>query len=330
MSRTGSGVKTILLVLLNLYLVPDVIKTTTNSNEVPPSKFLFGFEELENNLHPSLQRRLFLYLRRFAENESCKFFITTHSHVVIDLFSRDEQAQIIHVTHDGECATVQRVTTYVGHNSVFDDLEVRASDLLQTNCVVWVEGPSDRVYLNKWVELWTGGKLKEHVDYEICFSAGTLLAHYSFDDPIKDEERIQALRVNRNAIILIDSDKANGDDDKLKARAERVAQEVTQMGGIAWVTDGKEVENYIPYEVLKVLVNVPGARPKNKHGSVFKFLKAQKAGDFSGRKVELAERVCELLTRDMLAEHLDLGEKLETVCEQIRQWNHDRPSSDVS
>ena len=325
MTRTGSGLKTILLALLNLYLVPDLMgRHKQKSSSL--SNFVFGFEELENNLHPSLQRRLFLYLKQVSESDGCKFFVTTHSHVVIDLFSRDQNAQIIHVMHDGECAKVERVTTYIGHKSIFDDLEVRASDLLQTNCVVWVEGPSDRVYFNKWVELWTAGELKEHVDYEVCFSGGTLLARYSFDDSTEEGERIEALRINRNAVVLIDSDKKTS-DDKLKGRVERVGREVEGMGGIAWVTAGKEIENYIPDEALEAFVGRPGVRSEAGFADLFEFIERNGKGNYSGRKVELAEKICQILTKQMMERHLDLGEQMEKICGQIRIWNNREASS---
>ena len=320
LSRAGSGIKTVMLVLMHLYLVPDVLGRSGTS-AVSLSDFLFGFEELENNLHPSLQRRLFLHLRDVAEREGCKFFITTHSHVVIDLFSRDPKAQIVHVYHDGERATATRITTYVGHRSVFQDLEVRASDLLQANAVVWVEGPSDRIYFNKWVELWSEGQLQEHVDYEVAFTAGTLLAHYTFEAPETERERIEALRINGNAVILIDSDKLSADAD-LKARAERVVREIGDMEGVAWVTAGKEVENYIPSEILGDMLGDDSLEPPGQFASVFEYIKGQGVGDFLKRKVELAERVCEALTREMIAAQLDLAEKLDMVCGKLRAWNH--------
>jgi AAA15 family ATPase/GTPase len=135
LSETGSGIKTVLLVLLNLVVYPKLILNK------PLSDFMFAFEELENNLHPAVQRRLFLYLRRLAENEGCHFFLTTHSNVVIDLFGTDRLAQILHVTHDRTCARVQTISTYLHKRNVLQDLEIRASDLLQSNVVVWVEGP---------------------------------------------------------------------------------------------------------------------------------------------------------------------------------------------
>ena len=39
-----------------------------------------------------------------------------------------------------------QVDTYRDSCHILDDLEARASDLLQANGIVWVEGPSDRIY----------------------------------------------------------------------------------------------------------------------------------------------------------------------------------------
>ncbi len=73
LSNSGSGLKTVFLVLLNLLVVPKIEDKTA-------SKFTFAFEELENNLHPALLRRLFQYLEDFAVNESAKIFLSSPSH----------------------------------------------------------------------------------------------------------------------------------------------------------------------------------------------------------------------------------------------------------
>lgn len=322
MSQTGSGIKTVLLVLLNLFLVPDVLGREQPQKSKLLSNFLFGFEELENNLHPSIQRRLFRYLSSVSNKEGCTFFITTHSHVVVDLFSRDENAQIIHITHDGERAEAKRVTTYINHRSIFDDLEVRASDLLQTNAVVWVEGPSDRTYFNKWIELWTDGEIKEHVDYEVVFTAGTLLAHFGYDEPDTEKALIQGLNINQHAIVLMDSDRKQSKDQELKPNVARVVTEVESMGGLAWITAGKEVENYIPQEALAAL-SVPSEElPESQFDNMLDFIKRHTDKDFSSKKPALAEQVCNVLNKEMLTGHLDLAERLDEVCEKLRLWNN--------
>jgi len=70
LSKMGSGVKTILLVLLNLIVRPKIENKGKGS-------YVFAFEELENNLHPALQRRLYNYIREYSKKHSTYFFLTT-------------------------------------------------------------------------------------------------------------------------------------------------------------------------------------------------------------------------------------------------------------
>jgi hypothetical protein len=317
LTHTGSGFKTILLVLLHLYLVPYIEHKDVGD-------YIFAFEELENNLHPALQRRLLFYLRDFALEHGCIFFLTTHSNVVIDVFSRDGNAQIVHVTNDGERASARRVQTYVDNTGVLDDLDIRASDLLQANCVVWVEGPSDRLYLNRWIELWSKGTLREGVHYQCVFYGGRLLAHISGDDPQLVKEGVSIMSLNRNAALVMDRDRANS-SGKLGETKERVAQEVEAMGGVVWITDGREVENYIPADVIRKYygrAEVPAPK-KFEHFANYldREMGAGEGKRFERAKVEFAARVCQVMAKEDLAAGRDLPKKLDELCSKIRAWN---------
>ena len=318
LSHTGSGLKTILLVLLFFYLIPYVEKRDI-------SDYVFAFEELENNLHPALQRRLLSYIREFVVKHGCHLFTTTHSNVVIDLFCRDDQAYIVHVIHDGEKASVKPVQTFIDNKSVLDDLDVRASDLLQSNCVVWVEGPSDRVYFNKWIQIWTKGVLKEGIHYQCVFYGGRLLAHMSAQAPEKDsQDAIVILRINRNAIIIMDSDK-RGNASKVNDTKQRIAEEVRAMEGIAWITNGREIENYLPQEAISKYYKKTPLPPIKKFESIADYLNSNigvKEGQkFERNKIEFAGNICRFLTRDNLSSLMDLPDKLTKICTQIKQWN---------
>lgn len=87
LSKSGSGIKTIILVLLNLIVVP---LQSQNIGKI----IVYGFEELENNLHPAMQRKLFDYIYEFAVEKDIYVFITTHSHVAINTFFDKEKACI--------------------------------------------------------------------------------------------------------------------------------------------------------------------------------------------------------------------------------------------
>ena len=270
MSQTGSGLKTIILVLVNLILAPRM--TGTN---IPLSKYWFAFEELENNLHPAIQRRLFRFLQKTARKEKCRFFITTHSNVVIDLFANDDDAQILHLTHDGECASVRIVSSTSDGHGVLDDLGIRASDLLQTNAVIWVEGPSDRLYLRRWIDLWSREKLSEGIHYQILPVGGSVNSHFAFQCEETVNDLIKTLKISRHAIFLGDRDRTSASAE-LKEHTQRLKTEVEKSGGYGWITAGNEVENYIPKSALQRLCDNPKLRGPSKFTNAIAYFKKHK------------------------------------------------------
>lgn len=317
LSHTGSGMKTVLLVLSFIRLIPHI-------ENRPLTDYLFGFEELENNLHPALQRRLLLFLRKVAVEEGCRFFLTTHSNVAIDLFANDRASQIIHVTHNRQEASVRSVTTYVDNRGILDDLDVRASDLLQSNGVVWVEGPSDRLYFNRWMELYSDGKVREGAHYQCVFYGGRLLNRLSAKDPDVDEDEVvKILRVNRNALVLMDSDRQNK-DQRLNKTKKRIISEIKKYGDLAWVTAGKEVENYIPHEALQALypsANPPTPGQYEDFKAYLNGVKRNEGEEYSRNKILFAERVIPHISIESLSEVLDLETKISAAHSRILNWN---------
>ncbi len=293
--------------------------------ETDLSKWVFAFEELENNLHPALQRRLYEYLRERVRKDGITLFLTTHSPVVIDLFAGDDDAQILHITNDGTEARVKRVFQYDEHCGILDDLDVRASDILQANGIIWVEGPSDRLYMNRWIHLWSNGELQEGLHYQCVFYGGRLLSHLSADDPDEASEReaIEILRVNRNAIVLIDSDRKSA-DQQINATKRRVVAEIKAIKGLAWVTRGREVEHYLPASAFSAAYGGDRQGPKDIYAELAPYLRGIKPGEgkrFERDKAGFAARMLPHLTRESLAQHLDLAERLDEVCAAIRRWN---------
>ncbi len=318
LSKSGSGLKTILLVLLALHLIPE-------DEKQPIDKYIFGFEELENNLHPSLQRRLFDYLIEFAKDKKCIFFITTHSPTVIDIFSHQENAQIVHVKHNGENAKVCTVGNGKESFELLDDIGARASDILQCNCIIWVEGPSDRIYIKKWIEIWTDGRLKEGLHYQCMFYGGSVLSHISVDSEGKAvEDLVDLLKLNRNSIVVMDSDKKNA-EDSINANKQRIMDEVKASNiGLDWLTEGKEIENYVPVELIKnhlICKNkeVENLPTENKYVNWPKYLEEEYKIKLV--KVKFARDVSEAFDKSNIEGQLDLAERIEKVCKYIRKCN---------
>lgn len=316
LSQSGSGLKTVISVLACLILVPHL-------EGKPLSQYVFGFEELENNIHPALLRRLNDYIYNAAIENEFTYFLTTHSNVLIDQFSKQNDAQIIHITHVNSVATCTTANTYIENNGILDDLDVRASDLLQANGIIWVEGPSDRIYLNKWINLWSNGELKEGTHYQTIFYGGRLLSHLNADAPEDVESGISILNTNRNAIMLIDSDKRN-QQTPVNATKQRIKDEFISMGAYCWITKGKEIENYISESVVNDFWDIKNSGQVGRYGSFFEHIDSIVAGEgtkYNAKKPLLAEKLAPRMTLDNSSEILDIDENMNAVCNAIRSWN---------
>lgn len=316
LSKMGSGIKTVLLVLLNLIVKPVIDK---NSKDM----YVFAFEELENNLHPALQRRLYNYIKQYSEKNKSYFFLTTHSNIVIDSFGTCENAQLIHVINDGEKSKSSTILSQSEQKKVLRDLDVKASDILQSNGIVWVEGPSDRNYLNKWISI-LAPSFQEGLHYSIMYYAGRLLSNLTFDFEWFKKEIIPLLRINTNAFVLIDKD-GKTINSKLNETKERISAEIGNDN--CWITKGREIENYLKDDsVIKWL--------KNKHNCTSNFkndintkledniLKSNKTIKlkYNLSKTAYSSEITEFIDKDSF-NVLDLKEKLEQLILKIKEWN---------
>lgn len=241
LSKMGSGIKTILLVALMIKIQPQI-------DNMNISSCVFALEELENNLHPSQQRRLYYYLYEFSKNNGCKFFLTTHSNVVIDLYQKLENTQIIHVSRSDGKTSIKTIAHLSECNHILNDLDVKASDLLQSNSIIWVEGPSDRTYINKWLSL-SAPSLIEGYHYSIMFYGGRLLANLTVDYENLQEELIPLLKLNRNCFVIMDRD-GKSINTKVNETKKRISAELGEER--VWITKGREIENYLSNESLQL------------------------------------------------------------------------------
>ncbi len=276
-------------------------------------------EEPELHMHPILQRKLIDYLSSSTTNQ---YFISTHSAHILD----SPEIAVFHASLSEGQTFVEGVISGDERHSVCADLGYRPSDLVQTNCVIWVEGPSDRVYLKYWLnEL--NPSLVEGIHYSIMFYGGNLLRHLTANDP-SVEEFISLRRLNRNVAIVMDSDRKKAGQN-INSTKQRVRKELGQAPGFAWVTSCREIENYQPYELFSTAVKSvhPSVRTLvdyRKYGNPLDCLKSNGDPFTSIDKVKIAKKA---VSKSPNLDLYDLRRKVQQLEDFIIRCNDDCESA---
>jgi putative ATP-dependent endonuclease of the OLD family len=355
LSKMGSGIKTIILILLNILVIPKALYGKE-------SNLILGFEELENNLHPSLQRRLFNYLANFAKEKNSIFFITTHSSLLIDLFATNPDAQILLVTKGKESSTVTTVSAKDSGKQILTELGVKPSDVLLSNGVIWVEGPSDALYLEFFLRLYIEEKKldrPERLNYSIQALATAIWKYagfytYEIDFTKEDVQNkiIELSKINHNHLIVLDRDnnyedkrpsewqtfengtgknKAKLIHESLNFTAHNEADLENNFGDAKndflyfWVTPGT-FESY-----LEFFIENKGKNDFKKYFDITKersyFEKLREGDNSSISKVLLANEICKfaidgnLTFSDFDSEKSGLSLKIQRLYNTIKSWN---------
>ena len=326
LSESGSGLKTVILVLLNVLVVPVEEKKDLRD-------YVFAFEELENNLHPSAFRKLLEFIESKASTEGPFFYLTTHSSVPLDYFSTRSETGLVHIYQDKLSYYAKHLSLNADSLRLLRDLGARPSDVLQANGVIWVEGPSDRIYINKWINLWSNGQFQEGRHYQCMFYGGSLLSNLEAKEGGDYTEKfINLLKMNPNLIVVSDSDKSSP-DDALKSRVTRVRDEVESLDkdySMHWILGAREIENYLTGELINnfLTLEIKGLRPPEQYESFFpkksnpdsSYIENQLEGK-TINKTSLAITVCDKMSIEMVSGRFDLNESMLELIERIKKWN---------
>jgi len=207
-------------------------------------------EEPELYLHPGLQRIL-LKLMTNSEFPDQQYFLTTHSNHLLEITQDMEKISIYRFTKylteskepDKEAGfNIENVSS--GNRTLLDCLGVANSSVFLSNCTIWVEGITDRLYIRKYLELYNiahpeAKKYSEDLHYSFLEYSGSNITHYSFLD--KEEKPINFERLCGTIFLICDRDK--GKDERFE-NIQRV------LGERFHVLESREIENLLSKEII--------------------------------------------------------------------------------
>ncbi|MGG3119189.1 AAA family ATPase [Priestia megaterium] len=306
----GAGVTLVLCLIMAIYM---------RGKKSPCSNFFI--EEPERYLHnKTIVKLVNLFLQ--PPFNTHRFFINTHSNALIDLPSNYKS--LYRVYFDSVRSTkTQNCTSIIEKHALLDSLGVKPSQVFQSNYLIWVEGPSDRIYINKWISQ-KDNKLIEGVHYTIMYYGGRLLSHLSADD----QEVLKFININKigkNKGIIFDSDFKNQIEKKqfsINDTKKRVRKEFSNIKEFTWVTECREIENYISSQDLKRAIEKTHGKDITfpKFGKFEKVTKYYKDGvEKSIDKVEVARVLCE---KELKLSKYNLEYQISSLVENIRKANY--------
>jgi hypothetical protein len=242
----GDGVQAIILLTFPVFIRKD-------------KNCIFFIEEPELNLHPSLQRRILNCLS--VEFPDHQYFISTHSNHFLEGLSEYENVALFSFKKSfaENKFHVQKLTSI--KTDILDNLGVKNSSVLMANCTIWVEGITDRLYIQKFLEVYTNSKteedklnyplFKEDQHYSFVEYAGSNITHWDFED--SDDNKINAAYV-ANSILLISDTDYNKSGNIPPFKIQRFEKLKFSLGDNFVLIDGKEIENILTPIIVHEIV----------------------------------------------------------------------------
>lgn len=246
---------------------------------------LFFIEEPEMYLHPGVLRK-FIEVINSDLFKNHQYFITTHSNIVLDTSADTNINMSIFKfkkvkdkdKNDGKDFLIEQCNN--GDVSLLNDLGIRNSSLFLSNCSIWVEGITDRLYLKHYLKLYCDKykdkkTYRENIDYTFIEYGGGNVVHFNFNKE-DNPNSINAKYISNKIFLIADND--NSKEGSLKAKRKEAYRE--QLKENFYELSVTEVENLITSEILKQTLLVQNPKKESEINKVF-----EKEKKFANKKL---------------------------------------------
>ena len=220
----------------------------------------FFIEEPELHMHAGMLRQLM----NFYLNETKHFyFFTTHSNHLVDMV--DESSDVMIQKFQKKPKDAEHPNGYFQidqcdrDHDLLAQLGVRPSSVYLSNCTIWVEGITDRLYIHRYMQRYlqdlketdltkyeTYQRFMPNYHYSFVEYQGGNLTHWNFDpETAQDCDKNGGLNADwvcSNALLIADGD--------IKGKSDRVNVLERQLGHRFCLLECKEIENTLPTSLI--------------------------------------------------------------------------------
>lgn len=222
----GSALANVLIMMANLVFL----------EQVKTKRQIACIEEPENALHPELQRKLLGFFKDYFDGTERIGFIATHSPAMIDWSGNSTVCHLVQSDRHSQTEILGKEDI----STLLDDLGVYASQILQSDAVIFVEGPTDRKAIQ--CALQKCDLNPDTFNISIVPLGGDVMRHVSPE---------MLVRVNRKIMFVVDSDKTAAGNALVKWKID-LADSCKKLSLPCIIDDSiHSLENAFPLESLR-------------------------------------------------------------------------------
>lgn len=182
---------------------------------------------------------------KMPSRRKIQYFITSHSPILLSRFlelgktasiyefSIDWMANGVGKDRNGKDSNQSSLWSKVrkinsNPHMTLEALGASSADILQCNGIIWVEGPSDVIYIRGWLRMYArkiGGKQfvqGKHFQFQMYGGAlldSLYLQEQEGDPDVERRKLVDMFSFSRNAFVVMDSDAVKSDDGLIKDRS---------------------------------------------------------------------------------------------------------------
>lgn len=225
--------------------IQSIIINTFQAFRYQGDETVLCIEEPEMMMHPSVQRVLIETL--VTQFKNIQVFITTHSNHFLDL-TYDYPNDVAIYSFEESLEGKFKIKNVDDNARILDLLGIRNSSVFLSNCVIWTEGVTDRMFLRKLINL---RKLdyKEDFNYAFAEYGGNNLENFDFVQN-NGLDNVRVPSITKTNFLIADNDNIK-DTEKNRQNPKFIRRKNIEsvLGKNNFFDRHIEIENLIPFRV---------------------------------------------------------------------------------